>query len=267
MLVAEDFLHSLCFFLWCLTPVFSSFWIRKPSSATRIAKKTKKHPGRTHKTTKGSQQCLGAGLSSEACFFGGVFVFGSGSLHGLLGLQKTNRHLRKTPKTNQMILRMFGRRTFFRGFGFCVCFMFVLFLDPEGFISYWDCKKTKAPQETTRTSRKQKRQRIFRNVWAQDFLSSEPLIFFGASVFHVTPLFFGFWIRKLSSATRIAKNKKHLRKTKKPKDSKECLGPGLSSEALFFLILVAAPTTQKTNVFSFSLYRFVHVSCRRRPRI
>ena len=55
------------FFLWCPTPVFSSCWIRKPSSATRIA--NKKHPGRTHKTTKGSQQCLGAGLCSEALFF------------------------------------------------------------------------------------------------------------------------------------------------------------------------------------------------------
>ena len=161
------------FFLWCLTPVFSSFWIQKPSSATRIAKKTKKHPGRTHKTTKGPQQCLGAGLSSEACFFGGVFVFGSGSLHGLLGLQKTNRHLRKTPKTNQMILRVFGRRTFFRGFGFCVCFMF-----------------------------------------------------------------FYFWIRKLSSATGIAKKQKHLRKqqelqeTKTPKDFQECLGPGFFLQSL-----------------------------------
>ena len=68
------------FFLWCLTPVFSSFWIRKPSSATRIAKKKqKKHPGRTHKTTKGSQQCLGAGLCSEALFFflgsSSIFLF------------------------------------------------------------------------------------------------------------------------------------------------------------------------------------------------
>ena len=190
---SRGFSSQPVFFLWCLTPVFSSFWIQKPSSATRIAKKTKKHPGRTHKTTKGPQQCLGAGLSSEACFFGGVFVFGSGSLHGLLGLQKTNRHLRKTPKTNQMILRVFGRRTFFRGFGFCVCFMFLLFLDPEAFISYWDCKKTKAPQETTRTSRN-KNAKGFSGMSGPRIFSSEPLIFLGASVFRVTPLFwvFGF---------------------------------------------------------------------------
>ena len=44
-----------------------------------------------------------------------------------------------------------------------------------------------------------------------------------------------------SSATRIAKKPKHFRKTKKiwknrkPEDSQECLGPGLSLEVLVFL--------------------------------
>ena len=224
MLVAQDFLHGLCFVLACLTPVFSSFCIHKPSSATtKLAKKrntwfclrcaglfclsndddddyyyylgccclvlvaqdvlhslcfllvsllqfflafgsgslhrlqglqkNKKHPGRTHKTTKGTQQCLGAGLSSEDCFWGGlcfwirkpssatrtaknkqtpeestknkpndsqnvwaqdflqrlrflcllyVFViFGSGSFHQLLGLQKKQKHLRKQQKLQE----------------------------------------------------------------------------------------------------------------------------------------------------------------------
>ena len=167
------------------TPVFSSFWIRKPSSATRIAKK-QKTSGKNPQNNKGHSAMSWRRAFFRGLFLGGVFVFGSGSLHRLLGLQKTNRHLRKAPKTNQMILRMFGRRTFFRGL--CFCYFWIRKLSSATGIA----KKTEAPQETTKTSRKQKRQRIFRNVWAQDFLSSERLIFFGASVFHFTPLFFWF---------------------------------------------------------------------------
>ena len=58
--------------------------------------------------------------------------------------------------------------------------------------------------------------------------------------------FLNFGFRKLSSATRIAKNQRNLEENTKEetKDSQECLGPGLSSEALlfgfwvFFLFLV-----------------------------
>ena len=154
VLVAQDFLHGLCFFLACLTLVFSSFCIHKPSSATtKLAKK---------RSTWFCLRCAalflsfklfllfrlslpGArspGCSSQPLFSFGVStpVFSSFWIRKPSSATRTakNKHLGKAPKTNQMILRMFGRRTFFRGFGFCVCCMFLLFLDPEAFISYWD---------------------------------------------------------------------------------------------------------------------------------
>ena len=70
VLVAQDVLHSLCFLLVSLLQFFLAFG---SGSLHRLQglQKNKKHPGRTHKTTKGTQQCLGAGLSSEDCFWGG----------------------------------------------------------------------------------------------------------------------------------------------------------------------------------------------------
>jgi len=65
------------------------------------------------------------------------FVFGSGSLHRLLGLglQKTQKHLRKTKRTKKQF-KMFGPRTFFRGLKFLLSLFFVL-LDPgDVFIGY-----------------------------------------------------------------------------------------------------------------------------------
>ena len=91
------------FFLWCLTPVFSSFWIRKPSSATRIAKKKqKKTSGKNPQNNKGlSAMSWRRTLFRGFVFFGGVFlqffVFGSGSLHRLLRL-KNKKYLTKTTK-------------------------------------------------------------------------------------------------------------------------------------------------------------------------
>ena len=123
-------------------------------------------------------------------FFGGVFVFGSGSLHQLLGLQKTNRHLRKAPKTNQMILRMFGRRTFFRGFGFCVCCMFLLFLDPEAFISYWDCKKNRSTSGNNKNFKKTKTPKDFQECLGPGFSFFRAFDFFWCFSFSFYSTFF-----------------------------------------------------------------------------
>ena len=151
MLVAQDFLHGLCFFWRVFTPVFSSFWIRKPSSATRIAKKQKNI--REEPTKQQRAHVLAQGFLQRLVFWGGlcfwirkpssatrpaknkqtpeentknkpndsqnvwaqdflqrlrflclfyVFViFGSGSFHQLLGLQKKLKHLRKQQKLQE----------------------------------------------------------------------------------------------------------------------------------------------------------------------
>jgi len=77
---------------------------------------------------------------------------------------------------------------------------------------------------------------------SQEYLSQElslqELFFF---LFCGSSNYFVFWLRKLLSATKTTKNPKtskktkKLKKQKKPKDSEECLGQGLCSEALFFL--------------------------------
>lgn len=121
------------------------------------------------KTPKENPQDLSTkkpGMSWARTFFRGFvffclfvllqfFVFGSGSLHRLLGLglQKTQKHLRKTKRTKNKI-KMFGPRTFFRGLKFLLSLFFVL-LDPDDvFIGYQDCKETKTLQENGKTSGK-----------------------------------------------------------------------------------------------------------------
>ena len=86
VLVAQDFLHGLCFFFGVLLQFFSSFWIRKPSSATRIAKKNiREEPT---KQRRALSNVLAQDFVQRLCFFLGglppVFCFGSGSLHRLL---------------------------------------------------------------------------------------------------------------------------------------------------------------------------------------
>ena len=158
---------------------------------------------------------------------------------------------------------MCGPRTFFRGFGFC----FFVFSVLPYFFCFWIrmfpwatriAKQPKKLQENQKNVQKQKTQRFLRNVWAEDF--PQRLCFLFQCCFGLTPVFcLGFWIRKLSSVTMIAKNQKHLtskinakiKKPKNPKDSQECLGSALplpkrnlsylqtvsvSSMTLFFLL-------------------------------
>ena len=263
---SRGFSSQPVFFLWCLTPVFSSFWIQKPSSATRIAKKTKKTSGKNPQNNKGPSAMSWRRTFFRGLFFGGGLCFWirkpSWATRTAKNKQTPEENTKNKPNDSQSVWAQdFLQRLRF----LCLFYVFVIF-GSGSFHQLLGLQKNKSTSGNNKNFKKQKRQRIFRNVWAQDFFF-RAFDFFGCFSFSCYSTFLGFWIRKLSSATRIAKNKKLLRKTKKPKDSKECLGPGLSSEALFFLILVATPTTQKTNVFSFSLHRFVHVSCRRGPRI
>ena len=109
-------------------------------------------------------------------------------------------------------------------FVLCFCYFWIRKLSSATGIA-----KKKAPQVTTRTSRKQKRQRISRNVWAQDFLSSEPLIFFGASVFHVPPLFF--WFLDSEAFIRYY----NCKKQETPQENKKTKGfKGMSGPRTFF---------------------------------
>ena len=198
---SRGFSSQPLFFLWCLTPVFSSFWIRKPSSATRIAKKTKKTSGKNPQNNKGL-----SAMSWRRTFFRGLFffgglcfwirkpswatrtaknkqtpeentknkpndsqnvwvqdflqrlrflclfyvcvIFGSGSFHQLLGLQKNkstsgnNKNFKKTktPKDFQECLgpgfSFFRAFDFFWRFSFSYYSTFFWFLDSEAFIRY-----------------------------------------------------------------------------------------------------------------------------------
>ena len=99
---------------------------------------------------------------------------------------------------------------------------------------------TKNQKTSNKNKKKQKNQRILRNVWAKDFVQRHWFFCF----FWFSSSFFGFGLRKLLSATKTTKNSKtskktkKLKKTKKPKDSEECLGQGLCSEALVFLFFL-----------------------------
>ena len=267
MLVAQDVLHSLCFLLVSLLQFFLAFG---SGSLHRLQglQKNKKHPGRTHKTTKGTQQCLGAGLSSEDCFWGGL-CFWIRKPSSATRTAKTNRHLRKAPKTNQMILRMFGRRTFFRGFGFCVCCMFLLFLDPEAFISYWDCKKNRSTSGNNKNFKKTKTPKDFQECLGPGFSFFRAFDFFWCFSFSFYSTFFlVFGFGSFHPLLGLQKTRNPSGKQKNQRIQRNVWAQDFLQRLRFlFLILVAAPTAQKTNVFSFSLYRFVHVSCRRRPRI
>ena len=258
MLVAQEFLHGLCFFLGCLTPVFSSFcihkpssattklakkrntwfclrcaglflsfklllfrmslpgarspgfssqplfsfgvftpvfssfWIRKPSSATRIAKKQKNIREEPTKQQRALSNVLAQGFLQRLVFWGGLCFWirkPSSATRTAKNKQTPEENTKNKPNDSQNVWAQdFLQRLRF----LCLFYVFVIFGSGSFHQLLGLQKKTEAPQETTKTSRKQKRQRIFRNVWAQDFLSSERLIFFGAPVFHFTPLFFWF---------------------------------------------------------------------------
>ena len=121
-------------------------------------------------------------------------------------------------------------------------------------------KQPKKLQEKQKNVEKQKTQRFLRNVWAEDFL--QRLCFRFQCCFGLTPVFcLGFWIRKLSSATMIAKNQKHLtseintkiKKPKNPKDSQECLGP------IFHCIFIFRPSPPKKKfILSSNGIRITH---------
>ena len=234
MLVAQDVLHSLCFLLVSLLQFFLAFG---SGSLHRLQglQKNKKHPGRTHKTTKGTQQCLGAGLSSEDCFWGGLCFWirkPSSATRTAKNKQTPEESTKNKPNDSQNVWAQdFLQRLRF----LCLLYVFVIF----GSGSFHQLLGLQKKQKHLR-----KQQKLQENKNAKGFSGmSGPRIFFLQSVwfflvlqfFILLHFFFGFWIRKLSSATRIAKNKKPLRKTKKPKDSKECLGAGLSSEASVFV--------------------------------
>ena len=266
MLVAQDFLHSLCFFFGVLLQFFLAFGSGSLHRLQGLQKKQKNIREEPTKQQRALSNVLAQDFLQRLVFFGGLCFWirkPSWATRTAKNKQAPEENTKNKPNDSQNVWAQdFLQRLRF----LCLFYVFVIF-GSGSFHQLLGLKKNKSTSGNNKNFKKTKTPKDFQECLGPGFSFFRAFVFFGASVFHVTPLFFGFWIRKLSTATRIAKNKKHLRKTKKPKDSKECLAPGLSSEALFFLILVAAPTTQKTNVFSFSLYRFVHVSCRRRPRI
>ena len=110
---------------------FCYFWIRKLSSATGIEKNRSTSGNNKNfkktKTPKDFQECLGPGFSFFRAFdffwcfsfsFYSTFflVFGFGSFHPLLGLQKTRNPSGK--QKTKGFKGMSGPRTFFKGFVF-----------------------------------------------------------------------------------------------------------------------------------------------------
>ena len=140
------------------------------------------------------------------------------------------------------------------------------------FFSFWlrkllsatrTAKYQKSSRKTKRNKTNKKKQRILRNVWAKDFVQRHCFflcvffkVFLGFFWFLAPGAFIGYW------DCQESKKQKESKKNGKTQCSQECLGPGLSSEALFFLVcvflvfvfLLLVPAPQKTNLFSFKPY-------------
>ena len=95
VLVAQDFLHSLCFFFGVLLQFFLAFG---SGSLHRLQGLQKQNKNNIREEPTKQQRALSNVLAQDfvqrLCFFGGVFlqffVFGSGSLHRLLRLKNKN---------------------------------------------------------------------------------------------------------------------------------------------------------------------------------
>ena len=131
---------------------------------------------------------------------------------------------------------MFGPRALFRGFFCFFCF-------PRVFLVFWSGSfyrllgppKTKKPRGKPKKTKRQKQTKKTKD--SQECLGqglcSEALFFFLFS-----SSFFGFWLRKLLSATRTTNNLKTSRKTKKTEKNAVFSGMSgpLSSDAVVFYL-------------------------------
>ena len=235
MLVAQDFLHGLCFFLACLTLVFTSFCIHKPSSATtKLAKK---------RNTWFCLRCAGLFcLSNDDYYYLGCrclvlvaqdvlhslcfllvsllqffLAFGSGSLHRLQGLQKNREEPTKQQRALSNVLAQgFLQRIVFWG-GLC-------FWIRKPSSATRTAKNKQTPEESTKN-----KPNGSQNVWAQDFLQRlrflcllYVFVIFGSGSFH--------------QLLGLQKKQKHLRKQQKLQENKNAKGfSGMSGPRIFFL--------------------------------
>ena len=126
---------------------------------------------------------------------------------------------------------------------FLVFLEFFLVFGSGSFYRLLSLPKTQKPKnlEKNQTNQKkqknQKNQSILRNVWAKDFLQRHCFFCFFCFFFWFSSSFFSFWFRKLLPATKTTKNPKTLKKTPKKRVCQECVGQGLCSEALFFVVV------------------------------
>ena len=124
------------------------------------------------------------------------------------------------------------------GQGLCSGALIFLFLVLLGFFVFGSgsfYRLLRPPKTQKPRGKPRKKTKDFQECLGQGFCS-EALDFF---IFWCSSSFFGFWLRKLLSANRTAKTQKPRRKPKKKtKDSQQCLGQGLCSEALVFLVFL-----------------------------
>ena len=203
------------FFLWCLTPVFSSFWIRKPSSATRIAKK---HKNNIREEPTKQQRALSNVLAQDflqrLVFFWGLCFWirkPSWATRTAKNKQTPEENTKNKPNDSQNVWAQdFLQRLRF----LCLFYVFVIF-GSGSFHQLLGLKKNKSTSGNNKNFKKTKTPKDFQECLGPGFSFFRAFDFFWCFSFSCYSTFFCFWIRKLSTATRIAKNKKHLRKTKK----------------------------------------------------
>ena len=104
-------------------------------------------------------------------------------------------------------------------FVLCFCYFWIRKLSSATGI------KNKSTSGNNKNFKKTKTPKDFQECLGPGFSFFRAFDFFWCFSFSCYSTFFCFWIRKLSTATRIAKNKKHLRKTKKTKGFKGMSGP------------------------------------------
>ena len=105
---------------------------------------------------------------------------------------------------------MSGPRIFFTGIVLYVVFGFPRVFLVFGSGSFY---RLLGPPKPKNLEENQKKQRILGNVWAKDFVQRHCFFCF----FWFSSSFFGFWFRKLLSATRATKTPNTSRKTQKQK--------------------------------------------------
>ena len=144
---------------------------------------------------------------------------------------------------------MSGPRTFFGDIVFLFFLVFLVFLEfflvfgSGSFYRLLSLPKTQKPknleknQTNQKKTKKTKKPKHSEECLGQG-LSSETLFFFVFLFFFwFSSSFFSFWFRKLLPATKTTKNPKTLKKTPKKRVCQECVGQGLCSEALFFVVV------------------------------